>query len=84
MTVKVRYWAAARSAAGRAEDEYADPATLAALLDELRARHGEPLAAVLAVSSFLVDAAPVGTRDPSAVLVPPGSVVEVLPPFAGG
>lgn len=84
MAVKVRFWAAARTAAGVAEDEYADCASLDQLLAVIRAQHGEPLRAVLAVSSFLVDADPVGTRDHGSVLVPPGSVVEVLPPFAGG
>lgn len=84
MTVSVRYWAAARTAAGRAGDEYDGCASLADVLAAITERHGEPLTAVLAVSSFLVDAAPAGTRDPAAVPVPPGSVVEVLPPFAGG
>ena len=27
---------------------------------------------------------PVRSQDPASVLVPPGSVVELLPPFAGG
>ena len=84
MTVKVRFWAAARTAAGRSEDEYDDPGTLADLVGAIRARHDDRLAAVLAVSSFLVDADPVGTREHGSVLVPTGSVVEVLPPFAGG
>ena len=84
MTVRVRFWAAARTAAGTSEDEYDDLGTLADLVAAIRARHGDGLAAVLAVSSFLVDADPVGTRDHRAVLVPGGSVVEVLPPFAGG
>lgn len=84
MTVSVRYWAAARTAAGRAADEYGDCASLADLIAAIRDRHGQPLAAILTVSSFLVDAAPAGKRDHGAVLVPPGSVVEVLPPFAGG
>lgn len=84
MTVTVRFWAAARTAAGVAEDEYGDCDSLADLVAAIRARHDARLAAVLGVCSFLVDAAPVGTRDHARVPVPAGSVVEVLPPFAGG
>jgi molybdopterin converting factor small subunit len=84
MAVTVRFWAAARAASGVAEDEYDDPTSLASLLQEVGARHGPALVRVLGVASFLIDSAPVGRRDPSAVLVPSGSVVEVLPPFAGG
>ena len=40
--------------------------------------------AILVRSSFLVDGNPVGTRAPEAVVLGDGSVVEVLPPFAGG
>ena len=39
---------------------------------------------VLRRSSFLVDGAPAGTRDPATIDLPEGAVVEVLPPFAGG
>ncbi len=40
--------------------------------------------AVLARSSFLIDGAPVGRRAPDAVILDDASVIEVLPPFAGG
>jgi sulfur-carrier protein len=79
----IRYWAAARDAAGVHEEPY-DAATLAAALDEARRRHGDTLARVLARSSFLVDDAPVGRRDHSAVVLCAGATIEVLPPFAGG
>jgi sulfur-carrier protein len=39
---------------------------------------------VLARSSFLIDGTPVGTRAPESVGLGDGSVIEVLPPFAGG
>jgi molybdopterin synthase sulfur carrier subunit len=83
-TVTVRYWAAARAAAGTAED--AVPAgTLDAVLDAARARHADArFARVLAVCSLLVDGHPVGRRRPEQVPVDAGAVVEVLPPFAGG
>lgn len=84
MAVTVRFWAAARTAAGVAEDEYEAPPSLAALLDAVRTRHGARLSAVLEVSSLLVGDAPVGTRTPAQIAVPDGAVVEVLPPFAGG
>jgi molybdopterin converting factor small subunit len=81
----VRYWAAAKGAAGVAE-ETVEADTLASLLDVLRRR--EParprLVEVLRVSSFIVDTKPVGTRLPESVRLGDGWVVEVLPPFAGG
>jgi molybdopterin converting factor small subunit len=79
----LRYWAAARAAAGTSSDEVA-AGTLAAALDDARDRHGERLAAVLAVCAFVVDGEPVGARDHAAVALQPGTQVDVLPPFAGG
>ena len=75
----IRYWAAARAAAGVAEEAY-DGSTLADVLAESVRSHGPDLARVFAVASFLVD----GVRtDPGAALTD-GVTVEVLPPFAGG
>lgn len=79
----IRYWAAARAAAGVSEEGY-DAATLAEALATASAGRDDAFARVLARSSFLVDGSPVGTRDPSAVDLPDGGTVEVLPPFAGG
>jgi molybdopterin synthase sulfur carrier subunit len=82
-TVTVRFWAAARAAAGVGEESY--PAgTLAEVMAAVSSRHGERLAAVLGCSSFLVDGEPVGRRAHADVTVPAGGVLEVLPPFAGG
>jgi molybdopterin converting factor small subunit len=81
--VTLRYWAAARDAAGVPEERL--PAdTLAEIIAAAGDRHGSRLAEVLARCSFLVDDQPAGRRDPAAVALRPGSVVEVLPPFAGG
>ncbi|MBP2705009.1 MoaD/ThiS family protein [Microbispora sp. RL4-1S] len=80
-TGTVRYWAAAKDAAGVAEEPFAAD-TLGDLLAQI-SRNPE-LARVLRRSSFLVDAAPAGTRDPHSITLPDGAVVEVLPPFAGG
>jgi len=85
--IRVRYWAAARSAAGTAEDvvDVSGPITLADLTAEVVRRHaGTRLPDVIAVCSVLVGDQPVGTREAGAVAVPPGATVEFLPPFAGG
>jgi molybdopterin converting factor small subunit len=86
--VTVRYWAAARAAAGVEAETVpvGDGATLADVLAELRVRHGarSRLADVLAVCSVLVGDRPVGSRAPEDVPVWPGETVEMLPPFAGG
>jgi molybdopterin converting factor small subunit len=62
-------------------------ATLADAVAALRSAHPdrEPrLGDVLAVCAYVVDGSPVGRRDPAAVPLAAGAVVEVLPPFAGG
>ncbi|WP_432038171.1 MoaD/ThiS family protein [Streptomyces cucumeris] len=81
----IRYWAAARAAAGTQEEPYA-AATLAEALDAARRRHtARPeFARVLMRCSFLVDGTPVGTRDHTTIQLAEGGTVEVLPPFAGG
>jgi sulfur-carrier protein len=81
--VTVRYWAAAKAAAGVAEEPY-EAATLAQALDAVRARHTGELSRVLPRCSFLVDGDPVGTRGHETVRLADGGTVEVLPPFAGG
>jgi len=84
-SVKIRYWAAAKDAAGIAE-EVIDAETLADALDVARGAHsGDPrFAAVLARSSFLVNEAPAGRRAAESITLPQGAVIEVLPAFAGG
>lgn len=83
--VTIRYWAAAKEAAGAAEEQVRAE-TLAEALGAAHA-HRESDArfrAVLARSSFLVDGTPAGTRPFEGIVVTEGSVIEVLPPFAGG
>ena len=84
--VVVRYWAAAKAAAGVAEESYGAEPTLEALLAAVRERHVDGrLAEVLRRCSYLVDeVSPGAGRAPSDVVLPPGAVVDVLPPFAGG
>jgi molybdopterin converting factor small subunit len=86
-TVTVRYWAGARAAAGTAEDTFEVDAelTLAALVAQVLERHpGDQMARTVAVCSVLLGDQPVRSQDPAAVVVRPGAVVELLPPFAGG
>ncbi|HEU5034390.1 MAG TPA: MoaD/ThiS family protein [Mycobacteriales bacterium] len=82
-TGTIRYWAAARAAAGVAEEPYA-AATLADALAAAREQHGPDLGKVLDCCSYVVDAAPVGGRDHATVPLTDGGCIEVLPPFAGG
>jgi molybdopterin converting factor small subunit len=85
--IRVRYWAAARSAAGTPEDslDVSGPVTVADVISEVVRRHpGSRFPDVVAVCSVLVGDQPVGSREPETVAVPPGSTVEFLPPFAGG
>lgn len=80
--ITVRYFAAARAAAGT-ESELLDvgaAGTVAGLVDLLKARDAG-LAQVLARCSYLVDA--VAVRDMDSELRH-GQTVDVLPPFAGG
>lgn len=79
--VLVRYFAAARAAAGTDAEPAAAGIGLDELAERLATRHGERLAGVLKVASFLVDG--VTWHDRQAPL-PPKATVDVLPPFAGG
>jgi sulfur-carrier protein len=80
MTVTVRYFAGARAASG-VDTETRDAASLDELVGQLVADHGERLERVLTACSFLVDGTSTRNR---ALQLSPGSVVDVLPPFAGG
>ena len=86
-TVTVRYWAGARAAAGTAEDviEVDGELTLAALVGRVLERHPDDrMARTVGVCSVLLGDQPVRSQDPAEVVVRPGDVVELLPPFAGG
>jgi molybdopterin synthase sulfur carrier subunit len=87
-SVTVRYWAAARAAAGVDSDEVpvAAGATVGDVLGAVQRLHADRprLRDVVAVCSVLVEDRPLGTRDPDAVPISPGQTVELLPPFAGG
>jgi molybdopterin converting factor small subunit len=82
-TITVRYFAAARAAAGVEVDkvQVASDSTVADLLNAVRAEHGPELARVLARCSYLLDE--VAVRDHDAP-VAAATNLDVLPPFAGG
>lgn len=82
INVTVRYFAAARAAAGLDHETVAvrSGATVTDLLAALRSR-GPNLAAVLGRCSYLCDG--VAVRDAGKPLLT-NQTVDVLPPFAGG
>lgn len=81
--VVVRYWAAAKEAAGTGEEKLT-ASTLAELLEAALELHpGSGFARVLSRSSFLINGTQAG-RDPVVTALPDGAVVEILPAFAGG
>lgn len=82
--VTVRYWAAAKAAAGVSEQQVTADTLAAALAAVTGASDRRALRAVLARSSFLIDESPVGRRAAESVQLRDGNVIEVLPPFAGG
>jgi len=81
--VTLNFWAGARAAAGTASESVV-AGTVADALDAVLTRHDDPrFARVIRASSLLVD----GVSASAAVLRRPldeDTVVEVLPPFAGG
>jgi molybdopterin converting factor small subunit len=83
--VTIRYWAAAKEAAGTSE-EAVEATTLADALNVALATRapGNRLRDVLARSSFLVDATRANRALADTVTLRDGAVIEVLPPFAGG
>ncbi len=80
--VTLRYWAAAKDAAGLAEEKV-EALTLA---DALAAAADQTarLRPVFARSSFLINGEPAGTRPKESIVLGDDAVIEVLPPFAGG
>ena len=76
-TVTVRYWAGARRAAGTAEERLA-AGTVAELRTTLCGR--PDVGRVAEAASYLVDGQQAQLDTP----LTDGSVVDVLPPFAGG
>jgi sulfur-carrier protein len=80
-TITVRYFAAARAAAGVETEPLEVSGTVDDAIRAIRERHGTGLGRVLDRCSYLLDE--IAVRDRSAV-VPAGATLDVLPPFAGG
>jgi molybdopterin synthase sulfur carrier subunit len=82
VTITVRYFAAARAAAGSESEQLAvrAGATVGELVDTLGGRSPE-LARVLSRCSYLCDG--MAVRDHAQPLQA-GNTIDVLPPFAGG
>jgi molybdopterin converting factor small subunit len=76
-TVTVRYWAGARRAAGVAEESLV-ASTIGELRSELSRRPA--LTDLMTVAAVLVD----GQATGDGTRLAPDSVVDILPPFAGG
>jgi molybdopterin synthase sulfur carrier subunit len=83
--VTIRYWAAAKEAAGVPEETF-DAVTLSDALNAAVAsrKQDSRLATVLLRASFLVNADPVGRAAKESIMLDDGAIIEVLPPFAGG
>lgn len=79
MSVTIRLYAAARSAAGKSEVS-ASPGSLDQILKEISTGNPE-LKQVFLQCSFLLDGVVLHSKD---VMVSANSTVDVLPPFAGG
>lgn len=84
-TVVVRYWAGARAAAGVAE-EAVRAETAADAIAQVKDLHADnpSFARVVGVCSLLVDGVQARTGADLSNPLKDGSVIEVLPPFAGG
>lgn len=86
-SVRVRYFAGARAAAGTPEElvrptpASGSSVTVADVIEAMLANHDGRLARVVEACSFLVDGVAVRNRD---VVVGDGAEFDVLPPFAGG
>ncbi|MBO0821454.1 MAG: MoaD/ThiS family protein [Nocardiopsaceae bacterium] len=83
--VTIRYWAAAKDAAGLPEESVA-AGTLAEALDTVVASRAPEtrLRDVLKRSSILLDGTRVSPVGAAETTLSDGAVIEVLPPFAGG
>jgi molybdopterin converting factor small subunit len=77
----VRYWAGARALAGAGEQEFAG-ASVAEVLQAVRAAHGAAMGRLIDSSVLLLDNRQLeaGVDEPLTAR----SVLEVLPPYAGG
>jgi len=78
VSITVLYFASLRDAAGVASESLPQPASLALLYEELRARHGLPLA------RERLRVAVNGAFCPWDAAVPEGAEIAFIPPVSGG
>jgi molybdopterin converting factor small subunit len=79
--VRLRLFAAAREAAGRADDSF-DATTLGDTLEQARAAYGEPFVSVLRTARVWVNGDDPAAGD--ATTLEDDDEVAVLPPVSGG
>lgn len=79
MDIEIRYFAAARAAAG-VSIQHVEPSSLSQILAAVTANNAQ-LAHVIEQCSFLVDSVAVNDMN---MPIHPGSFIDVLPRFAGG
>jgi len=78
----IRYWASARAAAGCDSERFTGH-RVGDVLEAAAAAHAG-LGAVLKVATILLDGRSVTAAQPLPEPLPEGTILEVLPPFAGG
>ena len=79
----LRYWAAVKAEAGVAE-EVLVAGDLATLVAAAQVGKTDRFVTVLRRCSYVVDGDPVGGREHAGITLTAASVVDALPPFAGG
>jgi molybdopterin synthase sulfur carrier subunit len=83
--VTIRYWAAAKDAAGTPEEDVEAVTLAGALAAALAARPGDDrLRQVMTRSSVLLNALPVRRDAYEKTVLEDDATIELLPPFAGG
>ena len=85
--VTVRYWASVRAAQGVKAEQVVVPAggiPVADLLRRITEERDPRVAQVVAACSLLLDETAVHADQVDETRVRPGSVLDLLPPFAGG
>ena len=83
MSVHLRYFAAAKAALGRADDERPAGTTIGDLLTTVAAESPDPATAerILARCTFIHNRT---STDDRAIVLADGDTLDLLPPFAGG
>ncbi|XBH22764.1 MoaD/ThiS family protein [Jonesiaceae bacterium BS-20] len=81
--VTVRYFAAARAAAGGTRQEVIEAATPAQAFELAAQTHGSELARIIGISSYLLDGVSLAKEDSAQQLSAPVTL-DIMPPFAGG